>query len=101
MVQVSPSGKNHQKNSLKECLFFNLALIKNTLLQTTFLAILPTGKIFAYTLVFFLVYHCSYAYVFIVNKKILLSYIMKFSKVAEVNIFLLLPFTLLCHFPQS
>jgi len=35
-------GKISKKNSLKECVFVNSAL-KNTLLQTHFSAILPTG----------------------------------------------------------
>jgi len=49
---VLPSGQNCQKkNSLKECVFVNLALkiqyhiVKYTLLQTDFSAILPTGYI--------------------------------------------------------
>jgi len=41
-----------QKNSLKECVFFNSAL-KNTLLQTAFSAILPTGKRSLTLLMFF------------------------------------------------
>jgi len=34
---------NRQKNSLRECVFVNSALKLNTLLQTAFSAILPTG----------------------------------------------------------
>jgi len=43
-------GKLAKKGSLKECVFVNSALktqchiVKITLLQTVFLAILPTGK---------------------------------------------------------
>jgi len=46
------NGKNRQKSSLKKCVFVNSALniqchvIKNTLLQTAFSAILPTGILF-------------------------------------------------------
>jgi len=44
---VSKSGK--KKNSLKECVFVNFALkvcqiVKNTLLETAFSAILPRGN---------------------------------------------------------
>jgi len=37
--QTLPSGQNQLKNSLKECVFVN----PNTLLQTAFSAIFPTG----------------------------------------------------------
>jgi len=53
--ETRASGRNRQKNSLKDCVFVNLALkkytqknntlkkytVKNTLLQTAFSAILP------------------------------------------------------------
>jgi len=49
-IGYQPSEKNRQKYSLKECVIDNSALkiqchiIKNTLLQTAFSAILPTAK---------------------------------------------------------
>jgi len=45
------SGQNRRKSSLKQCVFVSLPLkiqchiVKNTLLQTAFSAILPTGLI--------------------------------------------------------
>jgi len=49
LIDNLPSEQNLQKNSLKESVFVNSALkiqhhiVKNILLQTAFLAILPTG----------------------------------------------------------
>jgi len=47
--KIFSSGQNRQKSSLEECGFINLALkiqcyiVKNTLLQSAFSMILPTG----------------------------------------------------------
>jgi len=53
-IKKSQKNQNSQTNqiSLKECIFFNSALklqcniVKNTLLQTAFSAILPTGYVY-------------------------------------------------------
>jgi len=50
MIRCTQNGQNCQKNSLKERVFVHLALklqyyiVKNTLLQTAFTTILPTGQ---------------------------------------------------------